>query len=134
MLGSLSITYYSGRTNFYNHNTVLLLFVAAAAWFCWRAFADRSPRAWLVAGSARIASAFALRMPERPLVLLDGDMTASPWLSVAQVRRHGVLWVGDENSAPPPGLERHWVTGRLWWSGQLPEPDPSAQEDELSGD
>lgn len=90
----------------------------------------------IVAGSARIASAFALRMPERPLVLLDGDMTASPWLSVAQIRRHGVLWVGDENSAPPPGLELHWVTGKLWWSVQLPEPepDPSAQEDELSGD
>ncbi|REL98719.1 hypothetical protein DSI33_00685, partial [Mycobacterium tuberculosis] len=76
----------------------------------------------IVAGSARIASAFALRMPERPLVLLDGDMTASPWLSVAQIRRHGVLWVGDENSAPPPGLERHWVTGKLWWAVQLPEP------------
>jgi len=50
LLGSLCITYYSTRTNFYNHNTVLLPFVAAAAWFCWRAFADRSQGAWLALG------------------------------------------------------------------------------------
>jgi len=78
----------------------------------------------IVGGSSRIASAIALRLPERPLVLLEGDLVASPWVSVAQVERHGVLWVGDEHSLPPPpGLERHWVTGKLWWAVQLPRPD-----------
>ena len=77
----------------------------------------------IVGGSSRIASAIALRLPERPLVLLEGDLVASPWLSVAQIERHGVLWVGDEHSLPPPpGLERHWVTGKLWWAVQLPKP------------
>ncbi len=50
MLGTLSITYYSGRTNYYNHNMVLLLLVAAAAWCCWGAFYRRSWGAWLGLG------------------------------------------------------------------------------------
>ena len=50
MLGTLCITYYSGRTNYYNHNTVLLMLVTGAAWCCWRAFEKRSWLAWLGLG------------------------------------------------------------------------------------
>ncbi len=49
-LGTLCVTYYSGRTNYYNHNVVLMLFVVVAAWFCWQAFSKRSTRAWLLLG------------------------------------------------------------------------------------
>jgi 4-amino-4-deoxy-L-arabinose transferase-like glycosyltransferase len=49
-LATLCVSYYNGRLYYYNHNIVLLLVVVAAAWFCWRAFADRSMRAWLGVG------------------------------------------------------------------------------------
>jgi len=50
MLGTLCVTYYTTRIDYYNHNVVLLLFVAGAAWFCWRAFAARSLWAWFGVG------------------------------------------------------------------------------------
>lgn len=50
-LGTLCITYYNGRINYYNHNVVLLMFVVGAAWFCWRAFEDRSLGAWIGVGT-----------------------------------------------------------------------------------
>ena len=49
-LGTLCIGYYNGRLNYYNHDTVLMLTVAAAAWCCWHAFEHRSHRAWLGLG------------------------------------------------------------------------------------
>ncbi len=49
-LGTLCVSYYNGRLYYYNHNIVLLFVVVAAAWFCWRAWADRSMRAWFGVG------------------------------------------------------------------------------------
>jgi len=49
-LGTLCIGYYNGRLDYFNHDVVLLLAVAAAAWFCWQAFAQRSRGAWLALG------------------------------------------------------------------------------------
>ncbi len=74
----------------------------------------------VITGPARIASALSLRLSERPLVLLEGDLVASPWVSPAQIERYGVLWVGDDHLAPPPGLNVHWETEQLWWAVQQP--------------
>lgn len=50
LLATLCITFYNGRLNWYNHNTVLLVEVAAAALFTWRAFERRQLRWWLAIG------------------------------------------------------------------------------------
>src|SRR2546423_6326091 len=52
LLAALCITYYNGRLYYFNHNVVLLLFVVASAWLCWRAFEERRLRWWLALGLA----------------------------------------------------------------------------------
>ncbi|MGJ7582837.1 glycosyltransferase family 39 protein [Variovorax sp. RHLX14] len=74
----------------------------------------------VIGGAANIASALAIRLPERPLVLLDGDYVASPWVSAALVEREGMLWVGDVASKPPAGLVAIWESDNLWWAVQAP--------------
>ena len=72
----------------------------------------------VIGGAANIASALAIRLPERPLVLLDGDYVASPWVSAAFVERNGMLWVGNAASKPPAGLVANWESDNLWWAVQ----------------
>jgi 4-amino-4-deoxy-L-arabinose transferase-like glycosyltransferase len=50
LLAALCITYYNGRLHFYNHNTLLMLFVAASALACWQALRQRSLGWWCVLG------------------------------------------------------------------------------------
>lgn len=45
----------------------------------------------VVSGPANTASALALQLPERPLVLIDGRHDRSPWVDPELVRRCGVL-------------------------------------------
>jgi hypothetical protein len=52
LLAALCITFYNGRLNWYNHNTVLLVLVAALALFAWRAFERGQLRWWFAAGMA----------------------------------------------------------------------------------
>lgn len=52
LLAGLGITFYNGRLNYYNHNTVLLVVVAASALFAWRAFERRQLRWWVAIGVA----------------------------------------------------------------------------------
>ncbi|MDB5886585.1 MAG: hypothetical protein JWR74_2756, partial [Polaromonas sp.] len=77
----------------------------------------------VIGGAANIASALAIRLPERPVVLLDGDYVASPWVSAALVERNGILWVGDAASKPPAGLVANWESDNLWWAVQAPLAD-----------
>jgi 4-amino-4-deoxy-L-arabinose transferase-like glycosyltransferase len=74
----------------------------------------------VIGGKANIASALAIRLPERPLVLIDGDFVASPWVSAEFVERHGMLWVGDAVTPPPEGLVANWESDNLWWAVQAP--------------
>ena len=67
-----------------------------------------------VAGPALPASQVALRLDERPLVLVDGRADISPWVDEAQARRDGVLWLGAlDKDAPPPGLQDAQVSSPL---------------------
>jgi 4-amino-4-deoxy-L-arabinose transferase-like glycosyltransferase len=49
-LAMLCITFYNGRLYYYNHNTVLFLFVIGSAWASWQAFSRRSLGWWAVVG------------------------------------------------------------------------------------
>ncbi len=72
-----------------------------------------------VAGPALPASQVALRLDERPLVLVDGRADISPWVDEAQARRDGVLWLGAlDKDAPPPGLQPQPLGIGLWWAVQ----------------
>ena len=50
LLAMLCITFYNGRLYYYNHNTVLFLFVVGSAWATWQAFSRRSLGWWAVVG------------------------------------------------------------------------------------
>ena len=50
LLAMLCITFYNGRLYYYNHNTVLFLFVVGSAWASWLAFSRRSLGWWAVVG------------------------------------------------------------------------------------
>lgn len=50
LLAALCITFYNGRLHYYNHNTVLMLFVTASALASWQAFRLRSLAWWAALG------------------------------------------------------------------------------------
>ena len=50
VLAMLCITFYNGRLFYYNHNTLLFLFVVGSAWATWLAFSRRSLGWWAVVG------------------------------------------------------------------------------------
>jgi 4-amino-4-deoxy-L-arabinose transferase-like glycosyltransferase len=52
LLAALCITYYNVRLYYYNHNVVLMLFVAASAAIYWQAFRTGLTRWWLALGLA----------------------------------------------------------------------------------
>ncbi|MDQ2780515.1 MAG: glycosyltransferase family 39 protein [Pseudomonadota bacterium] len=52
LLAALCITYYNARLYYYNHETVLMVLVAASAWACWRAHVSGSMRWWAALGLA----------------------------------------------------------------------------------
>ncbi|MCV2353241.1 glycosyltransferase family 39 protein [Paucibacter sp. B2R-40] len=70
----------------------------------------------IIAGPQRLASVLALRLPERPLVLIDGQYTLSPWVPADLDHECGILWVGLKGSEPPFNAERHDIGEGLWWA------------------
>ena len=69
----------------------------------------------VVIGTTGIAGALALRLPERPLVLLDGDLRTSPWVGRDRVRDCGALELvsdpsarGDATPVGPDFPALHW--------------------------
>jgi len=54
----------------------------------------------LVSGPVEIAGSLALRLPERPLVLIDGRLERSPWVPASLPRECGVLEVGPIAALP----------------------------------
>jgi hypothetical protein len=48
----------------------------------------------VLSGPAAVAGAIALQWPEKPLVLIDGRLDRSPWLSAEQVAACGLVEVG----------------------------------------
>lgn len=52
LMAALCITYYNGRLYYYNHETVLMLFVAASASLYWQAHSTGRTKWWLALGVA----------------------------------------------------------------------------------
>jgi 4-amino-4-deoxy-L-arabinose transferase-like glycosyltransferase len=78
----------------------------------------------IIAGPQRLASALALRLAERPLVLIDGRFDWSPWIPQDMHHVCGILWVGDAGRAAPPDLDRHELGEGLWWAVERLSDDP----------
>jgi len=72
----------------------------------------------VIAGPFRLASVLALRLSERPLVLIDGRHDVSPWVPDGLEGRCGVLWVGGAHESPPAGAQPHAFGDGLWWAVQ----------------
>jgi 4-amino-4-deoxy-L-arabinose transferase-like glycosyltransferase len=51
VLAVLCITFYNGRLNYYNHNTVLTVWVALSAWLWWRLLTRPHVKWWLALGA-----------------------------------------------------------------------------------
>ncbi len=54
----------------------------------------------VIIGEPAMAGALALQLPERPLVLLDGNFDRSPWVGLDLPRRCGALQIGHSDQLP----------------------------------
>ena len=79
----------------------------------------------VIAGRQRLVSVLALRLKERPLVLINGRYELSPWLSEEMSNACGVLWVGGPRDKPPHDARRHEIGQGLWWAVVLLNADPA---------
>ena len=105
----------------------------------WRTF-DSALLAEIVAGPARVAlggpirivigagdeaGALALQLPEHPLVLIDGRLDRSPWVSKNLLRRCGAVQLGTELALPGGHPVGAAFPGQVW---RVVAPDPLAPE------
>jgi 4-amino-4-deoxy-L-arabinose transferase-like glycosyltransferase len=75
----------------------------------------------VIAGPYRLAGVLSLRLPERPVVWIDGRSDISPWVPSDLPRRCGVLWVGLQGQVPPDGVDLRPFGDGLWWGVQKAE-------------
>ena len=78
----------------------------------------------VIAGPQRLASVLALRLPDRPLVLIDGRYEISPWIPSDLASRCGVLWVGGAEDPVPYDLDIHPLGPKLWWGVEPGSAEP----------
>ena len=45
----------------------------------------------IISGDSSIAAAIAMQLPEKPKVLINGDLTVSPWISLEELKQGGVI-------------------------------------------
>jgi hypothetical protein len=84
-------------------------------------------RLCVLAGPAGITSVLALRLPERPRVMVDGRRAFSPWVPDTLPPGCATAWVATHAAGLPAGLPApHTLPGGLVWSaaGLAPAPAP----------
>lgn len=71
----------------------------------------------IISGRSAIAGAIALRLPEHPKVLINGDLNTSPWISAEELKTARVIEVFPAQELPP-GAQWLWEgwAWRLGWS------------------
>lgn len=69
----------------------------------------------VIIGDAAIAGALALQLPERPLVLIDGDLNNSPWVPIDMVSRCGALEIVRAQSQPIDAAPVGTDFPKLYW-------------------
>ena len=69
----------------------------------------------VVIGAPAIAGALALQLPERPLVLIDGDFHNSPWVPIDMVSRWGALEIVRASSQPIDAAPVGMDFPKLYW-------------------
>ena len=82
-------TSFSWRAQLYNHNTALVLFIAAAVWCCLRAL-DRRPGGWAWWLGAGVAAGCAMLSKYQALLPLAGVLLALGW--TGRLRERRTLW------------------------------------------
>jgi 4-amino-4-deoxy-L-arabinose transferase-like glycosyltransferase len=75
----------------------------------------------VVIGPYAMAGAVALRLPERPRVLIDGRYDRSPWLTAAWVARHGGIEIAPTRQLPEG---TPFGTRAPGWSWRIVPPTP----------
>jgi 4-amino-4-deoxy-L-arabinose transferase-like glycosyltransferase len=76
----------------------------------------------LISGPMAPSAALALRMPERPLVLIDGDPSISPWVHAEQLCHARILQLYDPGNGPE---DAHRTLQGWEWAAARPDPaDP----------
>ncbi|TAG25320.1 MAG: glycosyl transferase [Burkholderiales bacterium] len=93
LLAALCITYYNGRLYYYNHNTVLMLFVCLSAWASWQAMQTQRRKWWVVLGLALGAGALSkYQIAISVLCVLVFFIQQGAWRIAAQ--RQGLVIAG----------------------------------------
>lgn len=72
----------------------------------------------IISGRSAIAGALALRMPEHPKVLINGDPSTSPWISPEELKSARIIEVFPAEELPP-GAQWAWQ-GWAWRPGWSP--------------
>ena len=72
----------------------------------------------IISGRSAIAGALSLKLPERPKVLINGDLATSPWITADELRTARVIEVFPALSLPP-GATWAW-SGWAWRLGYSP--------------
>lgn len=88
VLAALCITFYSGRLNYYNHNTVLTLMVALSAWCWWKILNTRALAWW---GALGVAAGLGM-LSKYQYVLVLGPSVVFFWRF--QLWRERRQWLG----------------------------------------
>lgn len=73
----------------------------------------------VIAGPWFEASAIALALREKPLVLIDGDIRRSPWVAASELDSGGVLWIGHPTVPMPNEPAKQWrhpLDNQYWWA------------------
>lgn len=64
----------------------------------------------IISGPPAASGAVALRLPEKPRVLIGGDLATSPWIQPAELAKNGILelWPPGEGPADVPRVLNGW--------------------------
>lgn len=82
----------------------------------------------IVSGPYGMAGMLARSLPGQPRVLIDGDLSKSPWLTLADLQRGRIVSVWA--TCHPPAGARPLARGWAWWAQPSPPPIPPGGDEQ----